>query len=196
MIFSIAPILESTPKTHFNWRSWGMDLLLYLFNSWITQFPSHTLRRWAMTSLLSVAMKPNASVHMGVYLYTRGQLEIGDYSVIDRNCTLDARGKLIIGNNVNISPEVMILTAYHDPDAEEAFTGVQKAVVIEDYAWIATRAMILPGVTIGRGAIVAAGSVVTKDVPPQTIVGGNPARVIRQRKGEQSYQLDYRRMFH
>ncbi len=133
---------------------------------------------------------------MGLRLYTYGNITIGDACVIDRDCTLDARGSLTIGNNVNISPEVMILTAYHDPDAEEDFTGVEKAVVVEDYAWIATRAMILPGVTIGRGAIVAAGSVVTKDVLPQTIVGGNPARLIRQRKGRQTYQLDYRRIFH
>jgi acetyltransferase-like isoleucine patch superfamily enzyme len=132
---------------------------------------------------------------MGLHLYTRGKLVIGDYSVIDQNCSLDARGTLTIGNNVNISPEVMILTAYHNPD-DDNFTGIHKPIVIEDYAWIATRAMILPGVTIGRGAIVAAGSVVTKDVPPQTIVGGNPARRIRERKGNPSYRMEYHRMFH
>lgn len=145
---------------------------------------------------MNVKIGQGSSVHMGLRLYTYGNINIGDACVIDRDCTLDARGSLTIGNNVNISPEVMILTAYHDPDAEEEFTGVEKAVVVEDYAWIATRAMVLPGVTIGRGAIVAAGSVVTKDVLPQTIVGGNPARLIRQRKGEQTYRLDYRRIFH
>ena len=120
---------------------------------------------------------------------------IGEFCVIDRDCELDGRGNITIGNNVNISPEVIILTAYHDPD-DENFAGIEKPVVVEDYAWIATRALILPGVTIGRRAIVAAGSVVTKDVPPDTIVGGNPARPIRQRNGIQTYQLNYVRLFH
>ena len=68
--------------------------------------------------------------------------------------------------------------------------------MIEDYDWIATRAIVLPGIKIGRGAIVAAGSVVTKDVPPAAIVGGNPARFIRERKGIQRYTLNYARLFH
>ncbi len=197
MIFSILPIVQAPISSiRFEWKSWGMDLLLYLCNGFVTHIPSHCIRRSFLVTLMKVSIKPTASVHMGLRLHTRGQLSIGDYSVIDRGCTLDARGRLTIGNNVNISPEVMILTAYHDPDAIEEFQGVVKPVVVEDYAWIATRAMILPGVTIGRGAIVAAGSVVTKDVPPQAIVGGNPARFIRARKGTQNYQLDYRRLFH
>jgi maltose O-acetyltransferase len=132
---------------------------------------------------------------MGLKLYTYGHIVIGEHCVIDRDCALDGRGEIVIGNNVNISPEVMILTAYHDPDAEN-FAGVEKPVEIEDYAWIATRALILPGVKIGRGAVVAAGAVVTKDVPSQAIVGGNPAKFIRDRKGIQRYQLNYARMFH
>ena len=197
MIFSILPIVQAPASSiRFMWKSWGLDLLLYLCNGFVTHIPSHKIRRWFLVTFMKVSIQPTASVHMGIYFHTRGQLSIGDYSVIDRKCTLDARGSLTIGNNVNISPEVMILTAYHDPDAIEEFTGIQKPVVVEDYAWIATRAMILPGVTIGRGAIVAAGSVVTKDVKPQTIVGGNPARFIRERKGSQNYQLEYRRLFH
>lgn len=145
---------------------------------------------------MKIKMGQGSSIHMGLRLYTYGNISLGSSCVIDRDCTLDSRGGLTIGNNVNISPEVMVLTAYHDPDAEDEFKGVEKSVMIEDYAWIATRAMILPGVTVGRGAIVAAGAVVTKDVAPQTIVGGNPARVIRIRKGEQTYTLNYRRLLH
>ena len=69
-------------------------------------------------------------------------------------------------------------------------------MVVGDYAWIATRALILPGVTLGHHAIMTAGSVVIKDVPPHTIVGGNPARFIRERKGTQTYQSNYTRLFH
>lgn len=198
MIFSISPVIQtdSPKRSSVNWRVYGMDFLFYFYNSFIANVPSHALRRLFLRTPMRIILHPTASIHMGLRLCARGQLEIGEDSVIDRNCTLDARGKLTIGKHVNLAPEVMVLTAYHDPDAEEEFTGIHKSVVIEDYVWIATRAMILPGVTIGRGAIVAAGAVVTKDVPPQTIVGGNPARVIRQRKGEQTYQLNYQRIFH
>jgi len=79
---------------------------------------------------------------------------------------------------------------------KRSITSIHKPVVIEDYAWVATRAMILPGVTIGQGAVVAAGSVVTKDVEPKSIVAGNPARCIRERKGIQRYTLNYARLFH
>lgn len=140
-------------------------------------------------------MGQGSATLLGLLLYTRGNLMIGEYSVIDRDCVLDARGGITIGNNVNLAPEVMILTASHDPD-DENFGGITKAVTIEDYAWIATRSLILPGVTIGRGAIVGAGSVVTKDVEPETIVAGNPAKPIRKRGGTQSYRLDYMRLFH
>ena len=144
---------------------------------------------------MKVEIGQGSATLLGLRLYTRGNLTIGDHSVIDRDCVLDARGGITIGNNVNLAPEVMILTAYHDPD-DENFKGITKAVTIEDYAWTATRSLILPGVTIGRSAVVGAGSVVTKDVEPGTIVGGNPARLIRERKGNQTYQLNYTRLFH
>jgi acetyltransferase-like isoleucine patch superfamily enzyme len=171
------------------------SLLLYCHNHIITHVPSHTVRQVFLKQLMQIDLGKGCATLLGLKLYTKGQITIGDHSVIDRDCTLDGRGVIKIGSNVNLAPEVMILTAYHDPDSDN-FAGIEKAVVIEDYVWIATRAMVLPGVTIGRGAIVAAGSVVTKDVPPQTIVGGNPARIIRQRKGDHTYQLNYRRLFH
>lgn len=74
----------------------------------------------------------------------------------------------------------------HNPD-DESFAGIEKPVVVKDCVWIATRALISLGVTIGHPAIVAAGSVVTKDVPPHMIIGETPARPIRQRKGVQQY---------
>ena len=172
-----------------------LNLLLFIHNNLITYFPSHILRRFFLRIFMNVQIGEGSSTHMGLRLYTYGHLSIGNFCVIDRNCVLDSRGSITVGNNVNISPEVMILTAYHDPDDED-FAGVEKPVVIEDYAWLATRSLILPGVKIGRSAIVAAGSVVTKDVPPDAIVGGNPARFIRERKGIQRYTLNYARLFH
>jgi acetyltransferase-like isoleucine patch superfamily enzyme len=172
-----------------------LSFLLFFHNHIVAYTAIHLLRRWCLRNLMRIEIGDLTSIHMGLKLYTYGHITIGDNSVIDRDCALDGRGDITIGNNVNISPEVMILTAYHDPDSE-TFSGVHKAVVVEDYAWIATRALILPGVTIGRGAVVAAGAVVTKDVAPQTIVGGNPARLIRVRKNIQTYKLNYQRAFH
>lgn len=171
-----------------------LNLLLFIHNQFINQIPSHCLRRIFLRQVMHLKIGTGSALHMGLQLYTYGHITLGDHCVIDRDCALDGRGEITIGNNVNISPEVMILTAYHDPDSED-FRGVHKPVVIEDNAWIATRAMILPGVTIGKGAIVAAGAVVTKNVAPKTIVGGNPAKIIRERHGQQSYQLSYQRLF-
>jgi acetyltransferase-like isoleucine patch superfamily enzyme len=95
---------------------------------------------------------------------------------------------LTIGSNVNISNEVMIWTLHHDyNDADFASTG--QAVIIEDYVWLCSRSIILPGVTIGKGAVVAAGAVVTKNVEPYTVVGGIPAKQIAKRNENLTYDL-------
>ncbi len=153
-------------------REFRSNLLLYICNSLVTRIPSHAARRLFLAKLMNVHMESGSSIHMGLRLYTRGQVSIGSHTVIDRDCVLDGRGHITIGNNVNLAPEVMVLTAGHDPDDGLNFAVLTKPVVIEDYVWVATRATILPGVRIGRGAVVGAGAVVTKDslrnnFPPQ-----------------------------
>jgi maltose O-acetyltransferase len=115
------------------------------------------------------------------------KIEIGDNSGIGVNAQLFSTGLITIGNNVMMAPEVIILTqnhAYQDINIPMTEQGAQKAapVVIEDDVWIGIRAIILPGVRIGKSSIIAAGSVVTKDVPPFSIVGGNPAKIIKKRE--------------
>jgi maltose O-acetyltransferase len=171
------------------------NLLMYVHNHWVTCIPSHTLRRFFLRHVMKLELGEGCATLLGLRLYTRGQVWIGAHSVIDRDCTLDGRGGITIGSNVNLAPEVMVLTAYHDPDSDD-FAGIEEPVVIEDYVWVATRSMILPGVRIGRGAIVGAGSVVTKDVPAGMVVAGNPAKVIRERECNLTYQLNYRRLLH
>lgn len=116
------------------------------------------------------------------------RIEIGLYTTINRDCVIDGRGGCIIGDNVDIAQEVNIWTEQHDYNNPFYETEL-KPVVIEDYVWIASRATILPGVKIGRGAVVAAGAIVTKDVPPLSVVAGVPARIIGKRENTMRYKL-------
>jgi maltose O-acetyltransferase len=124
---------------------------------------------------------------MDLYLYIRGRarpgqrgITIGRRTIINQQVCLDGRGGLAIGNYVDISPGVWILTDSHDMN-DPQFPEVLAPVKIEDHAWIGSRALILPGVTVGEGAVVAAGAVVTGDVEPYCVVAGVPARQIGRR---------------
>jgi acetyltransferase-like isoleucine patch superfamily enzyme len=105
---------------------------------------------------------------------------IGRNVFINQNCTFYDLGGIDIADDVLIGPNVSIITSGHPvaPSQRHAFT-IAKPIVIERNVWVATGATIIGGVTVGENSVVAAGSVVTKDVPPNTLVGGNPARVIR-----------------
>src|ERR1700730_5212445 len=114
--------------------------------------------------------------------YTAGgdEIRIGHNVFVNQNCTFYDLGGLDIADDVMIGPNVSIITAGHpvEPSRRRAFT-IAKPLVIERNVCIAAGATIIGGVTVGENSVVAAGSVVTKNVPPNTLVGGNPARVIR-----------------
>lgn len=125
------------------------------------------------------------NIEKGAYFGFGSEIEIGDYSGIGVNCQVC--GPVIIGKDVMMGPDVIILTETHKIDDVQIpmrlqGEGLRKPVIIGDDIWIGTRAIILPGITIGRGVIIGAGAIVTKDVPDYAIVAGNPARVIRFRK--------------
>jgi acetyltransferase-like isoleucine patch superfamily enzyme len=114
--------------------------------------------------------------------YTTGGVDItvGRNVFINQNCTFYDLGGLEIADDVMIGPNVSLITSGHPIRPSERRSGViAKPIVIERNVWIAAGAIIIGGVTVGENSVVAAGSVVTKDVPPNTLVGGNPARVIR-----------------
>lgn len=165
-------------------------IFYFLLNSFVLRFPSRKLRKFVLKKVL-----PQYGKHTNFLRHTEirnvGNIFIGDNSVINRNVILDGRGGILrIGNNVDIAQETSIWTLGHDPhgDYHEAKGG---KVTIEDYVWIASRVTILPNTTIGKGAVVASNSVVTKDVPAMSIVAGNPAKVIGQRKSKLLYNLNY-----
>ena len=119
---------------------------------------------------------------------------MGNYCTIGNDGFFDGRDTITIGNCVNIAAEVCIYTREHDIDSPD-FAECGGAVVIEDYAYIGTRVIILPGVTVGEGAVVASGAVVTKNVQAYMLVGGVPAKPIRERSHDLRYKLGYAKRF-
>ncbi|HIT00913.1 MAG TPA: sugar O-acetyltransferase [Candidatus Faecaligallichristensenella faecipullorum] len=107
---------------------------------------------------------------------------LGDNCFINVNCKLMDSGKITIGNNVFIAPNVCIITEEHAMDVKQRLEGLEYThpVHIGDNVWICTGALVLPGVTIGANSIIGAGSVVTKDIPPNSLAVGNPCKVIRE----------------
>src|SRR5580698_1615257 len=114
--------------------------------------------------------------------YTAGgdEIRVGRNVFVNQNCTFYDLGGLDIADDVMIGPNVSIITTGHplEPSQRRAAT-IGKPIAIEKNVWIAAGAIVIGGVTVGENSVAAAGSVVTRDVPPNTLVGGNPARVIR-----------------
>lgn len=167
----------------------------FLSNRIVAYVPSIYLRYLFYRYILRIKMNQTVFIQMGCYIYkSLSNFHIGDHTIINRKCTLDRRGGLYIGKNVNISAEVAIYTAGHEINSSD-FHYTSDSVYIEDYVWIGTRSMIMPGVRIKKGAVVLPGAVVTHDVEAFSIVGGIPARKVDERMGKLDYQLTWRAMF-
>ncbi|WP_241762704.1 acyltransferase [Dyella ginsengisoli] len=121
---------------------------------------------------------------------TRANVTIGDNCVINRETYIDGRVGVIIGNNVNVSFQTCILSLHHDHN-DPSFPAIGGVVTICDHAWIGARAILLPGITIGEGAVVAAGAVVSRDVEPYEVVGGVPAKKIGDRNPLIAYKTKF-----
>ena len=109
-------------------------------------------------------------------------IEIGHHSFVNYGCVVLDVCQVTIGNHCLFGPNVQLLSASHpvDPDERRLEWEFGKPITIGSDVWVGAGAIVLPGVTIGDAAVIGAGAVVTKDVPPRTIVGGNPARVLRE----------------
>lgn len=180
-------------------RLFGVRVFNYFTNHVVAHVPSFTFRRLWYQHALGIRFGRHASVFMGVYMWFHGGpreirrqgVAIGENSRINRACTLDVRSGMTIGDNVSISPEVMFVVGSHDVNDPTFPPMGTEPVSIGDHVFIGSRAMILGGVTVGRGAVIAAGAVVTKNVPPMTIVAGVPAKPVGVRDpGATAYELD------
>ena len=124
----------------------------------------------------------NSIIEPPFYCSYGQNIHIGDCVYLNFLCTILDNNEVHIGHHVMIGPFVQIYTAVHPLQAESRIQGweVAKAIVIEDNVWLGGGAIILPGVRIGQNAVVGAGTVVSRSVPANTVVAGNPARVIRE----------------
>lgn len=156
--------------------------------------PSHYFRL-IIYKAAGMSIGKGSRIHIGARFFDLTNIEIGKDTIIGDHTFLDGRDKLIIGDHVDIASSVMIYNSEHDINSED-FHAISAPVVISDYVFIGPRAIILPGVKIGRGAAIGAGAVVTKDVEGFAIVGGVPAQVIGERKlKDPHYRLGRARLF-
>ena len=157
-----------------------LTYLLHLLNDFFPPF----LRK-VVYKLTLGKMGKAVFIDYGTYFRYPRNTEIGSNVWINRKCNFigshHVKGtKIVIGNSVTIAPECAFFAAGHDY-SQLTLSDTAKSIYIKDYVWIGARSTILQGVTIGEGAIVAACSVVTRDVEPYTVVAGNPAKVIKKR---------------
>lgn len=165
------------------WRE-KINFFLNYFVAWV---PTHHFRRF-FYRIAGMGIGVGSSIHMRLTVYDCSGIKIGVDSIIGEGSVLDGRDELKIGDHVDIASEVMIYNSQHDIKSPD-FKPISAPVVIGDYVFIGPRAIILPGVNIGRGAVIAAGAVVTSDVGECEIVGGVPAKKIGDRPKE---ALNYR----
>jgi len=180
--------------------------------------PSHTIRLFLYRHVYRINIGKDSSIHWLARFNQPSGISIGHNTIIGNDAFLDGRMKrdwkgkkpnicvyireffspttrpLTIGNNVSIAGEVRIFTMEHDIDDSD-FAPISAPVVIEDYVVIGTRVTILPGIHVGKGAVIASGAVVTHDVPPYTVVGGVPAKFIKERNKNLRYTLKFARLF-
>lgn len=162
----------------------GLQLWLLRLTGYL---PSHYLRRLIYRSF-GMKIGRNSYIYSGAEIRAPRNISIGDDCIVGHRVILDGRNGICIGNNVNISTGAWFWTMQHDPQSPD-FAAVGGPIVVEDDAWISGRAIVLPNILIGRGAVVATGSVVTKNILSYVIVGGVPARVIGSRARNLKYKL-------
>jgi maltose O-acetyltransferase len=173
--------------------SWGEDFVLLIVD-WIGYCPFWFYRKFVY-SLVGLKIGKKSKIHFGARFFSPRGVTIGEGTLVGEFAFLDGRAPLKIGNHVDIASQVLIYNSEHDLESDE-FRARVEPVEIEDYVFIGPRAIILPGVKIGKGAVVAAGAVVTKDVTPFKIVGGVPAKEIGERKNKNlNYRLGRSRLF-
>lgn len=167
-----------------------VKVIYYAVNLWgnriINKLPSRHIRRW-FYQFLGAKFGKNCFPCRRVEILLPKGLELEDDVAIGWFAELDARGGIRVGHDTNISSHVKLITGSHDID-DPLFTADFLPIHIGHHCWVGTGATILQGVKIGDGAVVAAGALVNKDIPPYTVWGGVPAKCLRERNTNLHYE--------
>jgi len=166
---------------------------MYLWEIFFSKVPIYSARVLYLR-LVNKSIAVNSSILMHVRFKGLSNIEFSNNIVINQYVLLDGRGGLSIGSNVDIAERVVIWSMTHDA-YDVNHKVVKKKTVLSDYSWIGSDSIILAGVHIGEGAVIAAGSVVTKNVPSLAIVAGNPARIIGERPQCPVFTLNHKPLF-
>ncbi len=184
---------EAWPKILNRLYNYWLDFELMLLR-WVGYVPSHCFRRFCYR-LVGMKIGRGSTIHMWANFFQPKNIEIGEDTIIGDHCFLDGRAKIKIGSHTDIAAQVLIYNSKHDINNPE-FKAKEYPVEIGDYVFIGPRAIIMPGKKIGKGAVVAAGEIVTHDVASGKIVAGVPAREIGERKIKDfKYRLGRARLF-
>jgi maltose O-acetyltransferase len=184
---------EALSKITNRFYNYFLDFELMLLR-WVGHIPFHSIRKF-FYRISGIKIGKGSTIHMWASFFDPKNIIIGQDSIIGDHIFLDGRDTIKIGSHTDIASSVMIYNSEHDLSDEE-FRAICAPVEIGDYCFIGPRSIILPGVKIGKGAVVAAGAVVTKDVGDFEIVGGVPAKVIGERKIKKlNYRLGRARLF-
>jgi acetyltransferase-like isoleucine patch superfamily enzyme len=135
--------------------------------------------RERLSDIIGSKIDESTTIFAPLYTNFGRYISIGKNVFINHACSFLDMGGITIGDNVLIGPKVNLVSENHPIDPTQRKSLIGKPIVIKDNAWIGASATILPGITVGENSIVAAGSIVTKDVPDNTIVAGNPAKQIK-----------------
>jgi len=165
-----------------------------VWNNILNKIPSYRIRHFLLKHIYRMDIG-DSTVHMNVKFYSPWNIKIGECSNVQRDCFLDGRGGLVVHDNVDITPGVQIITMSHCLD-DPMYSSCSKSVVIHKNSVIFTSSIILPGVTIGEGGCIGAGSVVSKSTEPYSVYCGNPAKFIKHRNSDIRYSVRYERFFH
>jgi len=187
---------SSNNKSHFykNGQSgWWLESLLLYWLTMVGNIPSHQIRRYFYL-YAGIKIGAQSTFHWRCRFFHPKGISVGSNTIIGNDSFLDGRRGISIGNCVVTGSEIAIYTLQHDIEDPD-FVVKGGSVIVDDYVYLGTRTIILPGVHLGYGSVAMAGAVVTHDVPAYHIVGGIPAKFVRERRRELRYKPVFSKPF-